>query len=108
MHIADHLYLVTGASSGLGHATATHLSSLGASLALFDLNSSVGQELAQELGNARFWEVDCGDSESVEKGFEGVREWVREKGLKWGGVVHSAGVGMVGKVRLYLSLFVVE
>ncbi|GAA5991384.1 hypothetical protein JCM5350_007195 [Sporobolomyces pararoseus] len=108
MKISDTLYLVTGASSGLGHSTAVLLHSLGAHLALFDLNSKVGNQLVEQLSSSSkgqgqgqkvgFWECDVGDEESVDKAFESVREWVTKNGdLKWGGVVHAGGVGMVGK-----------
>lgn len=98
MKISDHLYVVTGCSSGLGLATSQLLHSQGAFVALFDLNVSAGQSLQRELGSkTRFWECDVGDLESVEKAFEGVRKWVEEEKLIWGGVVHAGGVGMAGK-----------
>ncbi|GAA5943563.1 uncharacterized protein JCM15063_006458 [Sporobolomyces koalae] len=99
MKIENHLYVVTGAGSGLGLATSHRLHSLGASVALFDLNSESGQALANELGpeRSRFWQCDVGDEDSVEQAFEGLREWVTQRQLTWGGVVHAGGVGMVGK-----------
>ena len=102
MKISNRLYVVTGCSSGLGLASSQLLHSLGAYVALFDLNVSAGQSLQKELGGkSRFWECDVGDLESVEKAFEGVRSWVKEEGLNWGGVVHAGGVGMAGKVHSY-------
>ncbi|GAA5912356.1 uncharacterized protein JCM6883_005643 [Sporobolomyces salmoneus] len=100
MKIPNHLYLITGSSSGLGLSTAQTLHRLGAYVALFDLNPA-GAQLVKELGGgdgrARFWEVDVGDQESVDRAFEGVREWAKDKGVRWGGTVHAGGVGMVGK-----------
>ncbi|GAA5961982.1 hypothetical protein JCM3765_007182 [Sporobolomyces pararoseus] len=102
MKVSNTLYLVTGASSGLGHSTALLLHSVGAHLALFDLNSKVGNQLVEQLSSSKeqkvgFWECDVGDEESVEIAFSALRDWVSSNGLKWGGVVHAGGVGMVGK-----------
>ncbi|GAA6063045.1 hypothetical protein JCM10212_001108 [Sporobolomyces blumeae] len=97
MKIANHLWIVTGAASGLGLATATLLSSLGGQVALFDLNEDKGQELARTLGKdkADFFHCDVGDEESVKEAIKRARD--RFKGVKWGGVVHAGGVGMAGK-----------
>ncbi|GAA6017105.1 hypothetical protein JCM11491_003260 [Sporobolomyces phaffii] len=98
MKVSRHLYVVTGASSGLGLATAELLHANGADLALLDLNADAGERLAQRLGSrTRFYECDVGDEESVDAAFAKVRAWVAESGTTWGGCVHAGGVGMAGK-----------
>jgi len=50
MQIADKVFIVTGAASGLGEGTARHLSSLGGRVLLADLKVEAGQALAHEIG----------------------------------------------------------
>ena len=50
MQIKDKVFLVTGAGSGLGAATARALAEVGAKVLLADLNVEAGEKLAQELG----------------------------------------------------------
>lgn len=50
MQIKDKVFLVTGAGSGLGAATARALAEAGAKVLLADLNVEAGEKLAQELG----------------------------------------------------------
>jgi NAD(P)-dependent dehydrogenase (short-subunit alcohol dehydrogenase family) len=61
--------IVTGACSGLGHATATVLHNAGYHLAIFDLNEELGQQRVSEFGaeTCRFYKVDVTDDASVEK-----------------------------------------
>ena len=60
--------VVTGGASGLGAATACRLASLGVRVALFDLNATVGEALASELGGV-FCQVDVTSEEQVRDGF---------------------------------------
>lgn len=50
MQIKDKVFLVTGAGSGLGAATARNLAEAGARVVLADLNGEAGERLAGELG----------------------------------------------------------
>ncbi len=59
MQIADHVFLVTGAASGLGRGVAEHLAAEGAKLVLADLDPR-GEEVAQALG-ATFVRTDVAD-----------------------------------------------
>ncbi|MGC9223944.1 MAG: 3-hydroxyacyl-CoA dehydrogenase [Terracidiphilus sp.] len=55
MQITDHVFLVTGAASGLGAATARLLAAEGGSVVIADRDSAAGERLAAELGStARF------------------------------------------------------
>ncbi|UCV10978.1 3-hydroxyacyl-CoA dehydrogenase [Dechloromonas denitrificans] len=66
MQIKDKVFLVTGAGSGLGAATARTLSEAGAKVVLADLNRVAGEKLAAELGaGARFVETDVANEASA-------------------------------------------
>lgn len=59
MQIEDHVFLVTGAASGLGAAVARLVAQQGGSVVIADINRVAGEALAQELGSsARFALVD--------------------------------------------------
>ena len=61
--------VVTGGASGLGAATAARLASLGAKVALFDLNAEAGEAHAKEIGG-KFFTVNVTDEASVEAALE--------------------------------------
>ncbi len=66
MQVAGNVFVVTGAASGLGRATAERLLAAGASVVLVDLPSSAGAEVAAELGDrAAFAAVDVREPEQV-------------------------------------------
>lgn len=66
MQIKDKVFLVTGAGSGLGAATARTLAEAGAKVVLADLNREAGEKLAVELGNAAiFVETDVANEASA-------------------------------------------
>ena len=66
MEIAGKVFLVTGAGSGLGAATARALAAAGAKVVLADVNREAGGSLAVELGaNACFVETDVADEASA-------------------------------------------
>ena len=50
MQLEDKVFLVTGAASGLGAATAEHLLAAGARVVLADMNVEQGEALADRLG----------------------------------------------------------
>lgn len=66
MQIANHTFLVTGGSSGLGAACARRLVKLGGRVVIADLNEEAGAALAAELGQAaRFAVTNVTDEASV-------------------------------------------
>lgn len=66
MQIHNKVFLVTGAGSGLGAATASLLAQSGAKVVLADLNREAGEKQAAELGaNARFVETDVASEASA-------------------------------------------
>lgn len=59
MQIKDHVFLVTGAASGLGAAVARLVVQQGGSVLIADVNREAGESRASELGaSARFAHVD--------------------------------------------------
>lgn len=84
--------LVTGGASGLGAATARRLAAAGAHVVVFDLNESLGKELAQEIGGT-FALGDVTDPDAVDAALDTAVETSPMRVL-----VHCAGKG--GTVRL--------
>jgi len=75
LDISNKVALVTGGASGLGMATTKLYASLGAKVAIFDLNDAAGEALVAELGdNAAFFNVDVSDEASVQAGMDGIIE----------------------------------
>lgn len=95
MRIVGHVFLVTGAGSGLGAATARRLVDRGGSVVLLDVNVDGVRSLAEELGaSARFVEADVRDEAAV-------RAAVTEARMHYGalhGVVNCAGVAPAERV----------
>ena len=56
--------IITGGASGLGAATARRLASRGVKVAIFDMNETVGQTLASELGGV-YCNVDARQIASI-------------------------------------------
>ncbi len=70
MDIAGLSALVTGGASGLGAATARHLASLGAHVAILDRDPVKGRAAADEIAGT-FFECDVADSVSAEAAIAG-------------------------------------
>ncbi|EMD96963.1 hypothetical protein COCC4DRAFT_199667 [Bipolaris maydis ATCC 48331] len=68
--------IVTGAGSGIGEATATHLHSLGYRVVIADLNPTSGQRVASALGkDALFHQTDVSSYKSQAQLFKRAYEW---------------------------------
>eukprot|EP01034_Spumella_vulgaris_P017541 gene17541-22371_t len=95
MQIKDKVFLVTGAGSGLGAATARTLVEAGAKVVLADLNREAGEKLAAELGSgAKFVETDVASESSA---VNAVQTAISSfSGLH--GLVNCAGVAPAEKV----------
>jgi NAD(P)-dependent dehydrogenase (short-subunit alcohol dehydrogenase family) len=66
MQISGAGALITGGASGLGAATARRLAALGARVTIADMNEALGQQVAAEIGTARFVRADVSDPASCE------------------------------------------
>jgi NAD(P)-dependent dehydrogenase (short-subunit alcohol dehydrogenase family) len=84
--------VITGGASGLGAATARLLASLGAKVALFDLNQDKGESLARELGGV-FCKVDVTVDSDVVAGFAKSRKAVGQERI----LINCAGTGAAFK-----------
>ncbi len=90
MQIADKLFLVTGAGSGLGEAVARRLSAMGGNVCIADINEDGGNRVAADLGDsAIFCKTDVSDEASVNACIEAATTQFGALS----GVVHCAGVG---------------
>jgi len=92
MRLADKVSIITGAGSGIGHATALKFGREGAKVAVCDINEPAAAEVAREIadagGEALAFRIDVTDKESIARMVEGVM-------AKWGRIdtlVNNAGI----------------
>ena len=84
--------IVTGGASGLGEATARSLSSMGANVAIFDLDENKGLAVSEKI-NSDFYKVDVTDTNSVN---QAVLSFLKKNdGIQI--VVNCAGIGPAAK-----------
>jgi NAD(P)-dependent dehydrogenase (short-subunit alcohol dehydrogenase family) len=84
--------IVTGGASGLGEATARMLSSMGANVAIFDLDENKGLTVSEKI-NSDFYKVDVTDTNSVN---QAVSSFLKQnEGIQI--VVNCAGIGPAAK-----------
>ncbi|RUR29794.1 SDR family NAD(P)-dependent oxidoreductase [Vreelandella nanhaiensis] len=96
MQVKERTFLITGAASGLGAATAERLAAAGAKVVLCDLNDGV-TALAARLGEgAKACLVDITSAEQMQQAFDTAVALGGERGLS--GVIHCAGVVSVAKL----------
>ncbi|MDE2043420.1 MAG: SDR family oxidoreductase, partial [Alphaproteobacteria bacterium] len=93
MNIDTHLSaIVTGGASGLGRASAQALAASGVKVAVFDVNDTLGESFAAEIGGV-FCHVDIMSEESALAGFEKARAAHGQERI----LVHCAMVAGGGK-----------
>src|SRR5688500_5474057 len=83
--------LVTGGASGIGEAVCRVFSNAGASVIVADINKTLADSLAAELGNATAASCDITREDEVQRLFAGVE--------KLDILVNCAGIGLVGGVE---------
>ncbi|XP_022690530.1 3-hydroxyacyl-CoA dehydrogenase type-2-like [Varroa jacobsoni] len=88
--------LITGGASGLGRATAARLVRNGAKVAIFDLPTSKGEDVAKELGPASC--IFTPGSVVSEEDVKAALEQVKSKFSKLDATVNCAGVGVAFKI----------
>ncbi len=96
MQVKDSTFLITGAASGLGAATAERLVAAGARVVLCDLNDSVKIHAEQLGGQAQACLADITSAEQMQQAVDTAVALGGERGLS--GVVHCAGVVSVAKL----------
>jgi 3-hydroxyacyl-CoA dehydrogenase / 3-hydroxy-2-methylbutyryl-CoA dehydrogenase len=71
MLIANHTFLISGGSSGLGAACARHLVGLGGNVVIADLNAAAGAQIASELGAmAAFEKCNVSSADDVQRAID--------------------------------------
>jgi NAD(P)-dependent dehydrogenase (short-subunit alcohol dehydrogenase family) len=94
MEISGHIALVTGGGSGLGAATARHLSALGAKVAILDFDIARAQAVADEIGGVAV-QADVSDEAALNAAMDAASEQL-------GGVariaVSCAGIGLAARI----------
>lgn len=106
MQLANHAFLVTGGSSGLGAACVRRFIAQGALVVIADVNELAGQALARELGRgAAFARTDVTDEASVEQAIDMALQFGPLRGIvQCAGIIH--GEKIVGKDKPHpLALF---
>ena len=89
MNINQNVFIVTGGASGLGEATVLRLHAQGAKVVIADLNETLGQALAAQLGaNACFVRCDVSKEADAMAAIEAAKAM---GGLS--GLINCAGVG---------------
>lgn len=93
MDINAQTAIVTGGGSGLGAATARHLSSLGAKVGILDFDAERGAAVASEI-SGHFCKVDVGDAEQVGAAVDEIAEKLGAPRI----AINCAGIGLAARV----------
>ncbi|MBK7283311.1 MAG: SDR family oxidoreductase [Sphingomonadales bacterium] len=88
--------IVTGGASGLGRATAEAMAAAGIKVAIFDLNATLGEAVADAIGGL-FCDVDITSEDSVIAGFAKARAAHGQERI----VVHCAMTSRRGKTLAF-------
>ena len=73
MNIEGKIAVITGGASGLGKAAAKNIIAKGGRVAVLDLNKNLADQTAAELVQAKAYQVNVKDDESVKRAIESVK-----------------------------------
>ena len=95
MNINKKVAVVTGGASGLGRAAAELLINSGATVVIFDMNVSAGEQAVAELGASlcHFMQLDVSNGPDVEAAFATILENLGRVDI----CVNCAGIGIAAK-----------
>ncbi|MBT3619061.1 MAG: 3-hydroxyacyl-CoA dehydrogenase [Porticoccaceae bacterium] len=95
MNIDKKVAVVTGGASGLGRAAAELLINSGATVVIFDMNVSAGEQAVAELGASlcHFMQLDVSNGPDVEAAFATILENLGRVDI----CVNCAGIGIAAK-----------
>ena len=95
MNIDKKVAVVTGGASGLGRAAAELLINSGATVVIFDMNVSAGEQAVAELGasSCQFMQLDVSNGPDVEAAFATILENLGRVDI----CVNCAGIGIAAK-----------
>lgn len=96
MQVKDCTFLITGAASGLGAATAERLVAAGGKVVLCDMNNSVVDHVKRLGDRAKACMADITSAEEMQQAIDEAVAMGGESGLS--GVIHCAGVVSVAKL----------
>lgn len=78
--LSEKRIIVTGAATGIGHATALRVASEGARVAAFDVNDEDGATAARTIvdagGDAKYWHVDVSKEAEVHSAVDDAATWL--------------------------------
>ena len=74
VNIEGKVAVITGGASGLGRATAEMIIANGGKVAILDLNEDLAKATASELGDAKAYQVNVTDDESVSSAINQIAE----------------------------------
>lgn len=92
-------FLITGASSGLGRATATMLASCGAELVLCGRNSVSLEETKRSLSESGNHSIEAFDLSTIEQTALNFERIAKRYGAL-NGVFHAAGISLIKPIKL--------
>jgi rhamnulose-1-phosphate aldolase/alcohol dehydrogenase len=95
-----HIFIVTGAASGIGRGIALHLAKLGANLVLADISASGLEEVAASISSAKGETPHLVLADQAEE--SGVERTIAESVSTFGGLdgaVINAGIGVAGRLE---------
>jgi NAD(P)-dependent dehydrogenase (short-subunit alcohol dehydrogenase family) len=94
--VTDRRYVITGAGSGIGLATAKRLVDAGAEVMILGRRRAVLEDACAQLGERSWWSVcDLADAQAIQE----LVATIRQRWDRVDGVVNNAGIATMGRVE---------